>query len=90
MEKQYIQPPEVFPSELFTPDDARAQLPLDAALTLAEVRGRGIETIERGYLKGLLAANEGRIGKTAQAAGISARQLHKLMTKYRIRKEEFK
>ncbi len=82
--------PEGFPSELFTPEDTRAQLPLDTALKLAEVRRRGVETIERQYLKGLLTVHEGRIGKTAQAAGISARQLHKLMTKYRIRKEEFK
>ncbi len=67
-----------------------AQLPLDTALTLATIRRRGVETIERQYLKGLLAENEGRIGKTAQAAGISARQLHKLMTKYGIRKEEFR
>ncbi len=90
LETSSILTQESFPSELFTPDDARAQPPLDAALTLAEVRRRGIETIERGYLKGLLAANDGRIGKTAEAAGISARQLHKLMIKYDITKEEFK
>ena len=82
--------PESFTRELSTPVNARAQLPLDTALTLAEARRRGIETIERQYLKGLLSVNEGRILKTAQAAGISARQLHKLMTKYGIRKEEFK
>jgi DNA-binding NtrC family response regulator len=90
LETSSLLTPESFPSELFTPDDGKAQLPINTAATLAEVRRRGIETIERQYLKGLLAANEGRIQKTAQAAGISARQLHKLMTKYRIRKEEFK
>lgn len=79
-----------FPSELLTPGDVRARLPLDTALTLAEVRRHSIETIERQYLHGILTENEGRIGKTAHAAGISARQLHKLMTKYGIRKEEFK
>jgi DNA-binding NtrC family response regulator len=82
--------PESFPSDLFVSEDALAQLPLDTALTLATIRRRGVETIERQYLKGLLAENEGRIGKTAEAAGISARQLHKLMTKYGIRKEEFR
>jgi len=90
LETSSVLTPEGFPSEFFTGGDAQAQLPLDTALTLAEARRRGIETIERQYLKGLLTAHEGRIGKTAQAAGIGVRQLHKLMTKYRLRKEEFK
>ena len=90
LETSSVLTPKALPSELFMAGDARAQLPLDAALSLAEVRRRGIETIERQYLQGLLTENEGRIGKTAQAAGISARQLHKLMTKYGIRKEEFR
>jgi DNA-binding NtrC family response regulator len=82
--------PEGFPSELFTSEDSRRHLPLDTALKLAEVRHRSVDTIERQYLKELLTTHKGRIGKTAQAAGISTRQLHKLMTKYGIRKEEFK
>jgi DNA-binding NtrC family response regulator len=90
LETSSILTPESFPSELFMAGDVRAQLPPDTALTLSEVRRRGIETIERQYLQGLLTENEGRIGKTAQAAGISARQLHKLMTKYGVRKEDFK
>jgi DNA-binding NtrC family response regulator len=90
LETSSLLTPERFPSDLFAPEDALAQLPLDTTLTLATIRRRGVETIERQYLKGLLAENEGRIGKTAEAAGISARQLHKLMTKYGIRKEEFR
>jgi transcriptional regulator with GAF, ATPase, and Fis domain len=90
LETSSILMPGSFPRELLIPGDVRPQIPLGSALTLAEVRRRGIEIIERQYLKGLLSTNEGRIGKTSQAAGISARQLHKLMTKYGIRKEEFK
>ena len=90
LETSSVLTPGSFPRELLIPGDVRPQLPLGSALTLAEVRRRGIETIERQYLKGLLSTHEGRIGKTSQAAGISARQLHKLMTKYGIRKEEFK
>ncbi len=90
LESSSVLSPEGFPSELFTGGYGQAQLPLDMALTLAEARRRGIETIERQYLRGLLSVNEGRIGKTAQAAGITTRQLHKLMTRYKIRKEEFK
>jgi DNA-binding NtrC family response regulator len=90
LETSSVLTPVGFPSDLFTPGDARAQISLGTALPLEEVRRRGIETIETQYLKGLLTEHEGRIGKTAQAAGISTRQLHKLMTKYGIRKEEFR
>ncbi len=90
LETSSVLTPVGFPTDLFTPGDARAQISLGTALPLKEVRRRGIETIETQYLKGLLAANDGRIGKTAEAAGISPRQLHKLITKYGIRKEEFK
>jgi DNA-binding NtrC family response regulator len=90
LETSSVLTPVGFPTDLFTPGDACAQISLGTALPLEEVRRRGIETIETQYLKGLLTEHGGRIGKTAQAAGISTRQLHKLMTKYRIRKEEFK
>jgi DNA-binding NtrC family response regulator len=82
--------PESFPSELFTPDDIRAQIPFDTSLTLAQMRRRGIETLEQNYLKDLLALHRGRIQRTAEAAGISARQLHKLMKRHGLRKEDFK
>jgi DNA-binding NtrC family response regulator len=63
---------------------------VDAELTLAEVRRRGIEEIERNYLKEKLTQNNGKIQNTARDAGVTARQLHKLMKKYGLRKEEFK
>jgi DNA-binding NtrC family response regulator len=82
--------PESFPSELFADSTRQAHLPLDITRTLAEVRRVGTESLERHYLKELLAAHQGRIDRTARAAGITTRQLHKLMTKYGLRKEEFK
>jgi len=62
----------------------------DISLSLAEVRHRAVEQSEMFYLKELLVSNRGRIKETAEAAGISTRQLHKLMKKYSITKEEFK
>jgi len=90
LETSSILTPESFPSELFTSDAPDARISLDTSLTLAEVRGRSIENIERHYLKQLLSLHKGRINSAAQAAGISTRQLHKLLSKYCIRKEEFK
>jgi transcriptional regulator with PAS, ATPase and Fis domain len=90
LETSSILTPESFPSELFTFDTPKAQIALDVSLPLAEARKKSIENIERHYLKELLALNKGRINMTAQCAGITTRQLHKLLSKYKIRKEEFK
>jgi DNA-binding NtrC family response regulator len=57
---------------------------------LTQARQRGVEEVERNYLKDVLARHNGKIGESAEAAGISTRQLNKLMNKYGIRKEEFK
>ncbi len=81
---------ESFPSELFGSETPLARASGDAHLTLAEARHRGVEEIERYYLKELLARNKGKIKDSAEKAGITTRQLHKLMKKHGIRKEEFK
>jgi DNA-binding NtrC family response regulator len=82
--------PESFPVELFESGVSFATLSVDSSATLAEVRRRGIENIERNYLKDLLTQKKGKIKESAEAAGITTRQLHKLMAKHGIRKEEFK
>ena len=79
-----------FPAELLASQDVSTGVAVDSSLPLAEIRNRGVEDIERRYLRELLASNRGRIKESAEAAGISTRQLHKLLNKYQIRKEEFK
>jgi DNA-binding NtrC family response regulator len=81
---------ESFPAELLASQDVSAGVVVDSSLPLAEVRNRGVEDIERQYLRELLTSNRGRIKDSAEVAGISTRQLHKLLNKYHIRKEEFK
>ena len=90
LETSSVLTPESFPGELFESETLSATVSVDAGLSIAEVRRKGIEDIERNYLKEQLAQNRGKIQNTAEAAGISTRQLHKLMTKYGLRKEEFK
>jgi DNA-binding NtrC family response regulator len=82
--------PASFPSELFGSATGMVNFPSDSSLTLAEARQHGLEIIESKYLKDVLARNHGKINQSAQDAGISTRQLNKLMNKYEIRKEEFK
>mgnify|MGYP005839046987 FL=1 len=90
LEKSTTMLPESFPAELFGQQDGGPRLPLNTRLTLAEVRRRAVQEVERCYLQETLAENRGMIKKSAAAAGISSRQLHKLMSRYGLRKEEFK
>jgi DNA-binding NtrC family response regulator len=79
-----------FPIELFEHDPG-IKTSVDAAFhSLAETRRQGIEAIERNYLCKLLMHCHGKINDSAQKAGISPRQLNKLMHRYNISKEEFK
>jgi DNA-binding NtrC family response regulator len=82
--------PESFPSELFEAPSLSRDVEVDPSLTLSEARREGLVSIERNYIREQLLRNKGKIKDTAKAAGITTRQLHKLMRKHSIRKEDFK
>jgi DNA-binding NtrC family response regulator len=82
--------PESFPNELFESKANPVFVPSSENLTLSRTRQRGVEDIERNYLKNVLSRHKGKIAESAEVAGISTRQLNKLMNKYGIRKEDFK
>jgi DNA-binding NtrC family response regulator len=82
--------PESFPNELFESDANLVLIASSEDLTLSRARQHGIEDIERNYLKSVLTRHKGKIAESAEFAGISTRQLNKLMNKYGIRKEDFK
>ena len=63
---------------------------MDIDQTLAEVRDKAVNDVERQYLKELLSKKKGKINETAEAAGVGVRQIHKLMTKYNLNRDEFK
>jgi DNA-binding NtrC family response regulator len=90
LETSSVLTPESFPSELFEFGAAAATLQVNSSLSLAAVRKRGIENIERNYLKDVLTRYKGKIKDSSEAAGITTRQFHKLMKKYGMHKEEFK
>jgi DNA-binding NtrC family response regulator len=82
--------PYSFPADFFEPEGLIAEMPINPSHTLARVRADAIEEIERRYIKDLLLRHKGRINVSAQEAGITTRQFHKLMKKYGYRKEAFK
>lgn len=55
-----------------------------------EVRRLVLEETERSYLAGLLRETTGRVGVTAERAGMDPRSLHQKMKKYGLRKEHFR
>jgi len=90
LETSSVLTPESFPNELFEPEGNPVFIPTNESLTLSEIRQLGIEEIERNYLKEVLTRNKGKISESARDAGISTRQLNKLMNKYGLKKEKFK
>ena len=81
--------PDSFPEDLFERQSIGKAL-VDTGSSLATARKQAAEHAERTYLQEQLAAHRGRIDATAAAAGVSPRQLHKLMTKHGLKKEDFK
>jgi len=90
LETSPVMNPESFPSELFEDEGLTPSVAVDARLTLSEVRKEGLKLIERNYIREQLVQHKGKIKDSAKAAGVTTRQLHKLMRKYAIRKEDFK
>ncbi len=82
--------PESFPKELFQSDAVSACVEMDFSVPLTQARKKAVEDIEKRYLKELLMRNKGKMNKSAEGAEISTRQLHKLLKKYDIHKEDFK
>jgi transcriptional regulator with PAS, ATPase and Fis domain len=90
LETTNVLTPESFPRALFESGDAQPLLPVQAHLPLAEARRQAIDDFERQYLKELFSRNKGRVNRAAEEAGITTRQLNKLMVKYGIKKELYK
>ena len=57
--------------------------------SLSDMRRNALETIERNYLKEVLVQTGGKINKSAEIAGVTPRQLHKLLNKHQIHRKDF-
>ena len=89
LEQSAVLTPDSFPSDLFEGQLDGPSDPTTVSLSLSAARNLAVEDFERQYLKELLLANRGRINRSAEVAGITSRQLHKLMQKYNLHKEDF-
>jgi DNA-binding NtrC family response regulator len=90
LEKSSVLTPSSFPAELFANLPAAGPLLTQDRETLAEARHRAVEEAEKRYLREALARHGGRINRTAEAAGVTVRQINKLMNRYGLKKEDFR
>jgi DNA-binding NtrC family response regulator len=79
-----------FPEEIIGIEPFQSNEPLDFSPSLAEVRRRAVNAAESFYIRELLSKHKGRIHASAEAAGITTRQLNKLMVKHNIDKKAFR
>jgi transcriptional regulator with GAF, ATPase, and Fis domain len=90
LEKGNYLGPGSFPPEMFNQECAIPALDSDSLPTLGSFRTKAVNQIELQYLVRLLTEHRGHIASSASTAGVSTRQLHKLMTKHGLKKEDFK
>lgn len=90
LEKTDFIMPESLPLQMNESHENTAVVPMDTELTLAEVRSRSIDSIERQYLKDLLTKTKGKVNEAANISGVGLRQFHKLLTKYQLKSKDFK
>jgi transcriptional regulator with GAF, ATPase, and Fis domain len=90
IEKSSILTRPAFPQELFDLKTDKHDMPGSDWPTLADTRLRAVTEAEEQYLCSVLTDTCGRINQTAKIAGVSRRQIHKLLTRYCINKNEFK
>ncbi len=90
LEESSILTEEAFPSDLFEGHATRTDRPVDTNQSLSSFRQSAYHVLEQRYLNDLLTRCEGKIGLSAKAAGITERQLHRLMVKHSLNKADFK
>ena len=83
--------PDNFPQEMAM-HSWQAEMPVDdnKEISLADARQRVIHEFEQTYIKSLLKQTHGKITPAAKKAGITPRQLNRLILRYRIDKNGFK
>ncbi len=90
LETSHMLSPDNFPPDLFVGGAPLANVSLDLSLPLSEVRNQAKEHAQRRYIEELLAECRGKVSVTAERAGITTRQLRKLLCRYGIDKSCYK
>jgi DNA-binding NtrC family response regulator len=82
--------PASFPPDFFTPRGPVLTSPLRTGLPLREARQITVDRFEKQYLSSVLEQCGGRITEAARQAGITTRQLNKLMNRHGLTRRQFR
>jgi transcriptional regulator with GAF, ATPase, and Fis domain len=82
--------PESFPETMMMSSRIAQSMENPGMLTLAEARQVAVDEFERSYLTQLLIKHGGRISPSAKEAGVSTRQLSRLISRHGLDKKNFK
>jgi DNA-binding NtrC family response regulator len=82
--------PQNFPSDMVIANEILSNPSNKEDLSLSEARMIAMVDFERSYLKNLLKGCKGKINLSAKKAGITTRQLHRLLVRHGIKKNNFK
>jgi two-component system response regulator HydG len=82
--------PESFPETMMMSSRIAQSIGNPGTLTLAEARQIAVDEFERTYLIQLLIKHSGKVNPSAKEAGISTRQLSRLISRYDLDKKSFK
>ncbi|ADU63706.1 MAG: sigma-54 dependent transcriptional regulator [Pseudodesulfovibrio sp.] len=90
LERSELITPDSIPQDLFAPGHGPVTGRTDISIPLGRARQNVVDAFERSYLAELLEATHGRIKDAAQWAGITPRQLHKLMSRHGLQRRDFR
>ncbi|MBG0791611.1 MAG: sigma-54-dependent Fis family transcriptional regulator [Desulfovibrionaceae bacterium] len=82
--------PDSFPPDLLNAQGDMVTSPVKIGLPLKEARQIAVDRFELQYLATLLEQCSGVIGETARRAGITTRQLNKLMNRHGLKRKTFR
>ncbi len=82
--------PRSIPQELLPGDIVAISDHVDISLPLGRARQEVVDRFERAYLTELLDTTHGRIKDAAKWAGVTPRQLHKLMARHGLKRSAFR
>ena len=89
LESDTVMMPQSFPLDTM-PDGDGSEPGFDTGTSLSSARQSAIDRFEQAYLATLLGQTRGRIDQAAAIAGITPRQLNRLLKRHRLNKNSFK
>ncbi|MBI9078797.1 MAG: sigma-54-dependent Fis family transcriptional regulator [Pseudodesulfovibrio sp.] len=90
LEKGDVISAESIPNDILGPSRRCAETTTDISVALGRARQNVVDSFEKEYLSELLRATNGTIKDAAQWAGITPRQLHKLMSRHGLQRRNFR